>query len=258
MARSRVNLITSKDHELSRHRRKPCGVAIHGDLHRWDVDIRGALEIQQQLRKRLSLKNSLVLGKIRWIAGADVAYAADGESAFGALVVLSFPDLVVAETHCVRDRTRFPYVPGLLSFREAPVLLKAYASLQQPPDVIFFDGQGIAHPRGFGLASHAGLLLGIPSIGCAKTRLVGEYGPVGRKRGSLSWLWLGKTKVGAVVRTRANVKPVFVSPGNRITIRTAVNLALAACKGYRLPEPIRKAHQLANRMRAKDIRGFVL
>ena len=229
-----------------------------GLVHRWDIDIGGALEIQARLRKHLSLKNGLVLGKVRWIAGADVAYAADGESVFGAVVLLSFPDLVVAEECCVGDRTRFPYVPGVLSFREAPVLLKAYSLLKQSPDVILFDGQGIAHPRGFGLASHAGLLLGLPSVGCAKTRLVGEYASVGRQGGSSSWLWWGATKVGAVVRTRTDVKPVFVSPGNRITTRTALRLVLAACKGYRLPEPIRKAHRLANRMREKAVRGFVL
>ena len=220
-------------------------------MHRWDVDVRGALVIQERLHKHLSLRNGLALAKIRWIAGADVAYAADGESIFGALVLLSFPDLVVVEECSVRDRTRFPYVPGLLSFREAPVLMKAFSLLKQSPDVILFDGQGIAHPRGFGLASHAGLLLGLPSVGCAKTRLVGKYASVGRKRGSASRLWLGAAKVGMVLRTRTDVKPVFVSPGDRITIRTAARLVLAACKGYRLPEPIRKAHQLANRMRGK-------
>ena len=165
---------------------------------------------------------------------------------------MSFPELVVAEENWVKGRVEFPYIPGLLTFREAPVLLEAFSLLKQRPDVIVFDGQGIAHPRGFGLASHAGLLLGLPSAGCAKTRLVGEYAPVGKKRGSFSWLWFEGKKVGAVVRTRANVKPVFVSPGDKITLQTAVRLVLAACKNYRLPEPIRKAHQLANRIREKE------
>jgi deoxyribonuclease V len=219
-----------------------------GRLHRWDVDVRGALEIQEKLRKRLSPGDGFVFRKIRWIAGADVAYPVDGDTIFGAVVVLSFPDLAIADESWVKGKAKFPYIPGLLTFREAPVLLEAFSLLRQRPDVILFDGQGIAHPRGFGLASHAGLLLGLPSVGCAKTRLVGEYRPVGRKRGSFSWLWFEGKKVGAAVRTRTGAKPVFVSPGDQITIRTAVRLVLAACKGYRLPEPIRRAHQLANRV----------
>jgi len=222
-----------------------------GISHRWDVDVHDASEIQERLRKRLSPKDGFVFRKIRWIAGADVAYATGGDAIFGAAVVLSFPDLVVAEERWVKGRVEFPYLPGLLTFREAPVLLKAFSLLKQRPDVILLDGQGIAHPRGIGLASHAGLLLGLPSVGCAKTRLVGEYSPVDRKRGSFSWLWFEGKKLGAVVRTRTDVKPVFVSPGDRITIETAVHLVLAASRGYRLPEPIRKAHQLANRIREK-------
>jgi deoxyribonuclease V len=223
-----------------------------GLRHRWDVDVREATEIEEKLRNQLSLKNGFVFRDIRWIAGADVAYDTGGDAIFGAVVVLSFPELVVAEENWVKGRVEFPYIPGLLTFREAPVLLEAFSLLKQRPDVIVFDGQGIAHPRGFGLAAHAGLLLGLPSAGCAKTRLVGEYSPVGKKRRSFSWLWFEGKKVGAVVRTRADVKPVFVSPGDKITIQTAVRLVLAACRGYRIPEPIRKAHQLANRIREKE------
>lgn len=223
-----------------------------GLRHRWDVDVREAMAIQEKLRSRLSLKDRFVFRDIRWIAGADVAYDLDGDAIFGAVVVLSFPDLLLVEESGVKGKVEFSYIPGLLTFREAPILLKAFSLLKQRPDVILFDGQGIAHPRGFGLASHAGLLLGLPSAGCAKTRLVGEYGPVGKKRGSFSWLWFEGKKVGAALRTRADVKPVFVSPGNEITLQTAVRLVLAACKRYRLPEPIRKAHQLANRMRKKE------
>ena len=240
------------------HPKKACRFNTSFGLHRWDVNIPEALEIQEQLRARVSLRNGLSFAKIRRIAGADVAYAADGESIFGTIVLLRFPELVVTEGCCVQERTHFPYVPGLLSFREAPVLLKAYSLLKQLPDVIFFDGQGIAHPRGFGLASHAGLLLGVPAIGCAKTRLVGEYPPVAAMRGSVSWLSFGGQRVGAVVRTRTDVRPLFVSPGYRITLSTAVRLVLDTSHGYRLPEPARKAHQLANRMREKQIRGFVL
>jgi deoxyribonuclease V len=217
-----------------------------GPLHGWEVGVRAAVEIQEKLRKQLSPRDGFVFRKIRWIAGADVAYPNDGDTIFGAIVVLSFPDLAIADESWAKGKVEFPYIPGLLAFREAPVLLEAFSLLRQRPDVILFDGQGIAHPRGFGLASHAGLLLGLPSVGCAKNRLVGEYERVGRKRGSFSWLWFEGKKVGAAVRTRADVKPVFVSPGDQITIRTAIRLVLTACKGYRLPEPIRRAHQLAN------------
>jgi deoxyribonuclease V len=201
--------------------------------HPWNVDVRRAVEIQQRLRRRLSLKDGLVFRNIRWIAGADVAYANRGGAIFGAVVLLSFPQLVVVEEVQVKGTVEF--------------LLEAFSLLRHRPDVILFDAQGIAHPRGFGLASHLGLLLGLPSVGCAKTRLIGEYKPPGRGRGSFSRLWFEGRNVGAVVRTRADVKPLFVSPGDKITTQTAVRLVLAACGGYRLPEPIRRAHQLANR-----------
>jgi deoxyribonuclease V len=189
---------------------------------------------------------------IRWIAGADVAYATADDAIFGAVVVLNFPQLSVVEEVCIKRKVKIPYIPGLLSFREAPVLIEAFSFLKQRPDVVLFDAQGIAHPRGIGLASHAGLLLGVPSVGCAKTRLVGEYKRVGKTRGSFSTLWFRGRKVGAVVRTRSNVKPLFVSPGNKITTQTAVRLVLAVCQGYRLPEPIRRAHQLANRSKQRE------
>jgi deoxyribonuclease V len=219
-------------------------------IHPWDVDLEAAVEIQEKLRTRLSLKDGLNFRNVRWIAGADVAYAAEGDAIFGAVVVLDFPQLSVAEEIRVKSTVKFPYIPGLLSFRETPVLIDAFSLLKQWPDVVLFDAHGIAHPRGCGLASHAGLLLDLPSVGCAKTRLVGEYEPPEKTRGSISWLWLEGSKVGAVVRTRSNVKPLFVSPGHKITTRTAVRLVLAACRSFRIPEPIRKAHQLANRVRA--------
>jgi len=223
-----------------------------GWIHRWNVDINEAYKIQERLRRQLSRRDGFVFRSIRWIAGADVAYATRDDTIFGAVVVLKFPECLVAEEIALKAKVEFPYIPGLLSFREAPVLLQAFSRLKQRPDVILFDAQGIAHPRGFGLASHAGLLLGLPSVGCAKTRLVGDYQPVPRSRGSFSWLWFEGKKVGAVLRTRTDVKPVFVSPGDKITIPTATRLVLAACRGYRLPEPIRRAHQLANRMRAQE------
>jgi len=147
------------------------------------------------------------------------------------------------------DSVRFPYVPGLLSFREAPALTKAFRKMRTKPDVIIFDGQGIAHPRGIGLASHMGLILDCPTIGCAKTRLVGTHPPLSDTQGSRVLLKNHGRVVGAVVRTRERVKPVFVSPGHAITLEESVRLVLSCCKGYKLPEPTRQAHIAVNRLR---------
>lgn len=218
-------------------------------LHEWDVEVSRAMEIQKMLRTRISLKDSLDLENLRWVGGADVSYTKGEETLYGAVVVLSFPDLGVVEERWIQGRVSFPYIPGLLSFREAPILLRAFSLLQRRPDAVIFDGQGIAHPRGLGLASHVALFLDLPSVGCAKTRLVGEHREVGREKGSLSWIEFKGKRVGAAVRTRTDVKPVFVSPGHRMSLRTATRLVLATCRGYRLPEPTRLAHQLVNRVR---------
>jgi deoxyribonuclease V len=218
-------------------------------LHGWDVNPSRAVEIQELLRERISLKDSLSLSKLRSIAGADVSYDTGDATLYGAVVVVKLPGMEVVEQRWAKGRVTFPYVPGLLSFREAPILLKAFALLRAAPDAVMLDGQGIAHPRGFGLGSHLGLLLDLPSIGCAKSRLIGDYGEVKDKRGSFVWLSYRGRRVGMVVRTRASVKPVFISPGHRVSFRTAMKIVLLTCRGYRLPEPIRLAHQLVNRMR---------
>ncbi|MDP6559067.1 MAG: deoxyribonuclease V [Candidatus Binatia bacterium] len=222
------------------------------DLHSWDVEIPRAREIQQELRSRVSLRNALYVRKIRWLAGADVSYTQGDKKLYGAVVLLSFPDLAVVEERWAAKRASFPYVPGFLSFREAPVVLEAFARLRRRPDAVIFDGQGIAHPRGLGLASHVALFLDLPSVGCAKSKLVGEYCPMGMKRKSFSWLEFQGKRVGVVLRTRMNVKPVFVSPGHRVDNCSAMELILAACRGYRLPEPVRMAHRLVNRVRRED------
>ena len=218
-------------------------------LHEWNVEISHAKKIQEKLRSRVSLESPPSIKRLHWIGGADVSYARGDEILYGAVVVLSFPDLSVAEETWASGRVSFPYIPGFLSFREAPILLKAFSLLRQRPDAVIFDGQGIAHPRGLGLASHAALFLDLPSVGCAKSRLVGEHRPAGRDKGSYSWLAYRGRRVGTVVRTRANVSPVFVSPGHRMSFHRAKNLVLLTCRGYRLPEPIRLAHQLVNRVR---------
>jgi deoxyribonuclease V len=180
------------------------------------------------------------------IAGIDIsAPDADG-MATASIVVLNYPDHTVIEIKTIRGELRFPYVPGYLSFRECPLILAAYELLVSMPDLIIVDGQGIAHPRRFGLASHLGVLLGMPTIGCAKSRLCGQSIPPGSQAGSYSDLIDHNEVVGAVVRTKDNVKPVFVSIGHNIDLPEAIRWTLECCKGYRLPEPTRLAHIAAS------------
>jgi deoxyribonuclease V len=215
--------------------------------HPWNVTFREAVEIQKALRPRLVFKK--LPKTIRHIAGADVSFSKRSNMMWAALVVLTYPNLEKTDQAWAERKVSFPYVPGLLSFREIPLLLDAFTRLEKEPDVILCDGQGIAHPRGMGLASHLGLLINKPTIGCAKTRLVGDFAEVGPNRGDYSHLLYRGEKIGAVVRTRTNVKPVFVSPGYAVKRDDAVSLVLKCAGPYRIPEPIRKAHLLANRLR---------
>ena len=216
-------------------------------LHRWDVSPKRAAAIQRSLRAHLRLRPRAL--KPRLIAGTDVSYDKRSDAIHAAVVVLSWPGLSVVERACASGRARFPYIPGYLSFREIPILLKAFRSLSARPDLILCDGQGIAHPRGVGLASHLGLILDIPSIGCAKTRLVGEHEEPAPGRGSSAPLTFDGRRVGAVVRTRDRVKPIYVSPGHRIDVRAAVAWSLACSVGVRIPQPTRLAHIEVNRHR---------
>lgn len=179
----------------------------------------------------------------KMIAGVDVAFK--GRKAYGAVVVLSLPEFRVVE--CVRKVTKisYPYIPGLLTFREGPVLERCFKATKSEPDVIIFDGQGLAHPRNMGIATHLGILLDKPTVGCAKTRLFGSYTQPKEKRGSFSYLLdnTGK-KVGAVLRTKDNVRPVYVSIGHKIDLDSSIRIVLLCTKKYRLPEPLRLAHQL--------------
>jgi deoxyribonuclease V len=170
---------------------------------------------------------------------------------YAAVVVVSLPGLEVVETVGAVRRARFPYIPGLFTFREVPPLLAALARLRRQPDVVLFDGHGLAHPRRFGLACHAGLLLGVTAVGCAKKRLVGEHRPVPRERGAYAPLRLDGEAVGAVLRTRVGVKPVFVSPGHLIDTASAVELVLSVTGRYRIPEPLRLAHRATTELRLR-------
>jgi deoxyribonuclease V len=212
-------------------------------LHSWNVTLEEAIRIQEDFKGQIILKNTF--SKVNTIGGGDAAYSKDGRLLFAAIVVLSFPEMEIIATATVKGKTFFPYIPGLLSFREGPILIEAFQRLRFKPDVMIYEGQGIAHPRGIGLASHLGLWLDLPSIGCAKTPLLDAMVSPGPNRGSFEWIWSKRRKAGAVLRTKDNVKPLFISPGHRIDFLTSNQLVLESCKGFRSPEPLRKAHQLA-------------
>lgn len=218
-------------------------------LHAWDVSSQEAIQIQKELRTQLDLTK--LPGTIRHVAGADVSFSRISGRIWAGVVVFTFPELSRIEEKWIEDKVRFPYIPGLLSFRELPVLLKALKRLKTDPELILCDGQGIAHPRGLGLASHLGLLVDRPTVGCAKSRLVGAFSAVGQQKGSYAPLWYKEQRVGAVLRTRRGVKPLFISPGNRITLDESVKIVLECCRKYRMPEPTRQAHLLVSGLRRR-------
>ncbi len=215
------------------------------DIHPWVVSIQDAFKIQKELTEKLFFEDDPDDPAL--VAGVDVAFSRARDLLYAAIVVFDAETMKPIEVASAAQQPVFPYVPGLLTFREGPVVLQAYEKLKLEPDLVMFDGQGIAHPRGLGLASHMGVLLDKPSIGCAKSRLVGEFKEPKQKRGAMRTLSLHRRKVGVVLRTKDNTKPLFVSPGHRITVETAARRVLEAGRGYRLPEPTRLAHLEASR-----------
>jgi deoxyribonuclease V len=213
-------------------------------LHRWDVTPAEARALQVELRERLEVRDRV--GQVHRVAGADVAFdhAGRGGQALAAVVVFSYPGWEELECAVARRPLEFPYVPGLLSFREIPAILGALEELRETPDLIFCDGQGYAHPRRFGLASHLGVLLDLPTIGCAKSRLIGEPtapGGPGARVGAWTPLVDRGERIGAVLRTRAGSQPLYISCGHRVSLERAVALTLEACDGPRVPLPTRRA-----------------
>jgi len=209
-------------------------------IHSWEIpSIQHAIKLQRELAERV-----IVAGEpdfVRFIAAGDLAFSKDGR-AFAAVVLLEYPSLDVVDIVKGFEKVRMPYIPGLLSFRESPLLLKLFEKLSVTPDLVMLDGQGIAHPRGLGLAAHIGLFLGIPTVGCAKSKLVGTYDEPGYERGSWSWLYHNGKKIGVVLRTRTGKNPIFVSPGHLLSFDAAREWALRTTTRYRIPEPTRQAH----------------
>ena len=237
--------------------------------HRWDVSPKRARDIQEELRQYWIGEDRF--STIRTVAGLDAAFVLvatqalpkktgrwnalrSANHAIGCVVIYRYPEMVEIERAFAILPLRFPYVPGLLSFREIPVLLAALAKLKASPDLLFCDGQGIAHPRRMGLATHLGIVLGIPTIGCAKSRLIGTHGEPGKTKGSwkpLMDLKAGKERIGAVLRTRAGVSPIYVSQGHQVSLATAIHLTLNVTDNLRLPRPTRDADHFATEIKRR-------
>lgn len=208
-------------------------------LHSWRVTPREAARIQLQFRPKIELADRLPT--VRRVAGADLAFDLDRARAIAGVIMYTFPEMSEIERVWGESRIAFPYVPGLLSFREAPALLKVFARVKNTPDLIFCDGHGYAHPRRFGITSHLGLLLNTPTIGCAKSLLIGTHGPLPREAGSWVPLRDENEVIGAVLRTRTDVNPIYVTQGHRVSLPTALKFVLAVLDGYRIPRPTRDA-----------------
>ncbi len=215
--------------------------------HRWLLAPKQAIRLQKQLAGEICLEP--LQKKVKLVAGADMAFNKKEDRCLAGVIVWDIQQKQIVEQAMAWRPVRFPYVPGLLSFREIPAVLAAIRKLKRVPDVFMFDGHGLAHPRRIGLASHAGLLLDYPSIGCAKSRLCGKHRQPSLKRGSVAALRDGTETIGSVLRTRQGVKPVYVSVGHRITLQEAVRIVLQCVGRYRLPEPTRQAHLLVSRHR---------
>jgi deoxyribonuclease V len=213
-----------------------------------------AIEFQKKLREKVEITS--FTKPIRYIGGADISLNRFSDIIFAGIIVLSYPDLRVVEYATLQSKTDFPYIPGLLSFREAPAMIETWQKLKQKPDILVVDGQGIAHPRHLGLATHIGLMLDIPTIGCAKSVLYGNFEEPNKKAGSVSYLYDRYNRgevIGAVLRTKDNVKPVIVSPGHKVSLEQSLEIMKATTRGYRIPEPTRLAHELVNQFRLGEI-----
>ena len=223
-----------------------------GSSHSWNISLEEAKNLQKNLAKKVSGRN--LPSKIKHIAGFDVSYLKEKNILIAGMVLVDYPSLKFKDRFILTDSIQFPYIPGFLSFREAPVLLKLIEKHFHLADIFIFDGHGVAHPRGLGIASHIGVLTEIPSIGCAKKKLVGNYILPEPDKGTRSDLIYKNEIVGTVLRTRFNVKPVFVSVGHMVNLDQATELILNCTTRYRLPEPTRLAHKIVSEYRKSLIR----
>lgn len=219
--------------------------------HNWSVSPRQAVAIQKKMA--LKVKRSPLRKKIRLVAGVDAAFTRGYEHCLGGVVLWDLLEHKVVEQHTALKELTFPYIPGLLTFREAPALIAALRKLQKKPDLLMCDGQGIAHPRRLGIACHLGLITSLSAVGCAKSRLVGKYSEPGFRRGASSPLFDKDEVVGAVLRTRDGIKPIFVSIGHNLDLAEAEEVVLACGAGYRLPEPTRLADQLVASIKRRGV-----
>lgn len=222
-------------------------VAHYVQLHDWNVSPEEATVLQKEFRDRLRIQP--LDRPIKTVAGADISFNKYSETVYAGIVVLQLPSLETIEEVTVVTTARFPYIPGFLSFREAPALLEAWGKLRIEPDVAVLDGQGIAHPRRMGIAAHLGLFLERPTVGCAKSVLTGRFDEPGQARGEWSPMTYRGETIGAALRTKNRVQPVYISPGHLIDLDDSIRLALACDGGYRIPEPTRRAHNLVNQVR---------
>jgi len=215
------------------------------NIHKWDINYNEAKEIQVELASRVVKED--FLADVKTVCGVDISFK--NGNANSAVVVLSFPQLLIIDYVVKIKKVDFPYIPGLLSFREIPPLMDAFQDLEIEPDLLIVDGQGIAHPRRLGLAAHLGLLIDKPIIGCAKSRLIGTHDMPDEIKGSYEYLYDKDEIIGAVVRTRDNVKPVYVSIGHKISLESAIDYIIKCSIGHRIPEPTRMAHKIAGGLR---------
>ncbi|MGI4020036.1 MAG: deoxyribonuclease V [Janthinobacterium lividum] len=210
-----------------------------------------AIELQKQLRTQIRIEP--LFKPIQTIAGADISFNKFEETVYAGITVLSFPDLQEVAKSTIISKTTFPYIPGLLSFREIPALLLAWNQLKIKPDLLVLDGQGIAHPRRLGIATHFGLVTDTPTLGCAKSLLTGKFETLPEAAGSESLIYDQGEVIGAALRTKNKVNPVFISPGHRINLEQSLQIIKLCINGYRIPEPTRKAHLLVNQVRIQNV-----
>ena len=226
-------------------------MATYRELHPWNLTPSEAVALQKTLASQVKIVP--LAREITTVAGCDISFDKGSDKVWAGVVVLSLPDLQVIESAGVETKAPFPYVPGLLSFRETPPLLEAWAKLKTEPDAVVMDGQGLAHPRRMGLACHFGLVVERPTLGCAKTVLVGKFDAPEPAKGSWSPMVYRNETVGAALRAKDKVTPVYISPGHEIDLKDSVALTLRCAGGYRVPEPTRQAHLYVNRLRRGEL-----